>query len=348
MRIGIFLPNWIGDVVMATPALRAVSEHFGRQATIVGIMRPYVEQVLDGTSWLDEHLLYDRRSLTSVSRLVSSLRQQHFDALLLLTNSLSTGTFAWLSRARKRIGFAMHGRRYLLTHPLEPLREGRTRVPSSAVDHYLEVAEQLGCRVSCKVPQLATTELQESAADQVWQQAGWSLQDPVAVLNTGGAYGAAKVWPEDHFSNLARRLVLQHNHRVLFLCGPSECDSVARICRHADHPHIRSLVGQQLSIGLSKACVKRARVMVTTDSGPRHFAAAFNVPTVTVFGPTDPRWSHNYLERSIDLQLDVDCGPCARRVCPLDHHRCMRDLSVEQVVVATSSLLDAVEREQAA
>ena len=63
MRIGIFLPNWIGDVVMATPALRAVRKHFGQQAQVVGIMRPYVQQVLAGTNWLDECLVYDRRSV---------------------------------------------------------------------------------------------------------------------------------------------------------------------------------------------------------------------------------------------------------------------------------------------
>ena len=78
------------------------------------------------------------------------------------------------------------------------------------------------------------------------------------------------------------------------------------------------------------------------------FAAAFGVPTVTIFGPTDPRWSHNYLNPSVDLQLDVECGPCKRRLCPFEHHRCMRDMSVEHVAVATTSLLGAVERERAA
>jgi heptosyltransferase-2 len=79
--------------------------------------------------------------------------------------------------------------------------------------------------------------------------------------------------------------------------------------------------------------------MVTTDSGPRHFAAAFKVPAVTLFGPTDPRWSDNYHPDAINLQLDVDCGPCAKRVCPLKHHRCMRELSVNHVFVAAQSLL---------
>ncbi len=348
MRIGIFLPNWIGDVVMATPALRAVRKYFGQQAEVVGIMRPYVQEVLAGTHWLDEHLVYHRHSLAGVRSLVSRLRRQRCDAVLLLTNSLSTGVFARLSGAPQRVGFAMHGRDLLLTHRLRPLRDGRNRVPYSAVDHYLEVVRVLGCTAHSKTPELATSDIDEQLVDQLWHQFGWHANDSVAVLNTGGAYGAAKTWPAEHFSNLARRLVLQNHLRVLFLCGPAERDSVARICQHANHPHIKSLAQQKLSIGLSKACVRRAQVMVTTDSGPRHFAAAFGVPVVTIFGSTDPRWSHNYPAASIDLQLDVDCGPCAKRLCPFEHHRCMRDLTVDHVAVATSSLLDAVRRKNAA
>ena len=339
MRIGIFLPNWIGDVVMATPALRALREHFDQQAEIVGIMRPYVQQVLAGTTWLDGHLVYDRYSLSGLHGLVSRLRKERFDTVLLFTNSFSTSLFAWLGGASRRVGFARHGRDPLLTHSLPPRREGRNLLPYSAVDQYLDVIEVFGCAVESKTPELATVDAHEQAADRVWRQFGWKSRDPVAILNTGGSYGAAKMWPAEYFSNLARRLVQQHELRVLFLCGPAERDMVEAICRHANHPDIRSLARHELSIGLSKACVRRGRIMVTTDSGPRHFAAAFGVPVVTIFGPTDPRWSHNYPRAGIDLQLDVECGPCGQRTCPLEHHRCMRDLSVDHVATATSRLL---------
>ena len=131
---------------------------------------------------------------------------------------------------------------------------------------------------------------------------------------------------------------------MLFLCGPAERDSVRDICRRANHPHVRSLADQKLSVGLTKACVRRSRLMVTTDSGPRHIAAAFGVPTVTLFGPTDPRWSHNYHPTSIDLHLDLPCSPCGDRICPLKHHRCMRELTVEHVMAAANALLDSGHR----
>lgn len=339
MRIGVFLPNWIGDVAMATPALRALREYFGQNADIVGIMRPYVQQVLAGTPWLDDRLVYDRYSLSGICRLVSQLRQHRFDTVLLLPNSASTSLFAWLGGARQRIGFARHGRGLFLTHSLQPPRDGWQLIPRSAVDQYLDVVRVLGCPAPSKTLALSTTAEQEQAADHVWRQCGWKTRDPVAVLHTGGGYGAAKMWPAEYFSNLARRLVQDHQLRVLFLCGPAERDTVEAICRHANHPDIQSLARHELTIGLSKACVRRGRIMVTTDSGPRHLAVAFGVPTVTIFGPTDPRWSHNYAHEAIDLQLDVECGPCGQRTCPREDHRCMRDLSVDQVATATSTLL---------
>jgi heptosyltransferase-2 len=348
MRIGLFLPNWIGDVVMATPALRTLRQHFREQAELVGIMRPYVQQVLAGSTWLDDSLVYDRGSVNGLRDLIRRMREQRFDIVLLLTNSFSTAAFAWLAGVPRRVGFALHGRRMLLTDPLMPLRKDGKRVPHSAVDHYLEVAGVLGCQAALRVPELAVTDQEEQAAESVWRQFGWSSREPVAVLSTGGAYGAAKSWPAEHFLELSRRLVSAHDLRVLFLCGPSERETVADICRQADHPRIQCLAEQKPSVGLSKACVHRARLMITTDSGPRHFAAAFGVPVVTLFGPTDPRWSYNYAAAAIDLHLDVDCGPCARRVCPLAHHRCMRDLSVEHVEHAAATLLVTTARQNVA
>ena len=340
MRIGVFLPNWIGDVVMATPALCSLRRHAGDRATLVGIMRPYVADVLAGTPWLDAHIQYDRRSLQGVRQLIARLRRERFDAILLLTNSFSTGLLARLSGARQRVGFALHGRRWLLTDPLDEPRDERGRLPRSAVDHYLDVVQVLGCRADSRTLELATAPQEELAADLVWQQFGWTLGDTVVALNTGGAYGSAKTWPGEHCAGLARDLADRYQH-VLILCGPAERDSVRDICRRADHPRVRSLAEQKLSVGLTKACLRRSRLMVTTDSGPRHIAAAFGVPTVTLFGPTDPRWSHNNNPTSVDLHLDLPCRPCGRRVCPLKHHRCMRELTVEYVMAAAKALFDS-------
>ena len=122
MKLAIFLPNWIGDVVMATPALRAVRDQFP-SAEIVGIMRPYVADVLAGTGLLDRTLFYNPRGTNPSQRgwsFVRALRAERFDSVLLLTNSLRTGWLAWLSGAPCRIGFARDLRGWLLTDRVAP------------------------------------------------------------------------------------------------------------------------------------------------------------------------------------------------------------------------------------
>lgn len=346
MRVGIFLPNWVGDVVMATPALRSLRRHLGHHSTLVGILRPYVAEVLNGTSWLDERILYERKSWSGMQSLVTRLRQERFDAVLLLTNSLSTGLFAWLSGAQRRIGFALHGRGWLLTDRLQERRDGGRRLPRSAVDHYLDVVQAFGCSAGSRRVELATTEDEERAASLVWNQFGWQADEPVIALNTGAAYGSAKTWPGERAVELARRLA--QRCQVLLLCGPAEREAVRSMCQQADHPRVRSLADQPLSIGLTKACLRRCRAMVTTDSGPRHIAAALGVPTVTLFGPTDPRWSHNYHTPAIDLQLELSCSPCGQRVCPQKHHRCMRDLQVDHVSAVLQNVVRISSMERAA
>jgi len=342
MKIAIVLPNWIGDAAMATPTLRAISQRFGSHAKIVGVMRPYVAEVLEGTTWLDGYALYDPksvdRSLSSQS-LVRRLRSMKLDSIVMLTNSLRTGVIGWLSGARQRVGYVRNGRGPLLTDKLYQPRDGRRFRPVSAVDNYLDLAKHLGCQNVSRELELATTRANEEAADRVWNKLGLSGGDETIVLCPGSAFGPAKHWPTEHFGELARRIVDSQTCNVLVACGPAERENAREITRLAGRDRVVSLADEPLSIGLTKACLRRSRLAVATDSGPRHLAAGFAVPTIALFGSTDPRWSINYNPNEIRLNETVPCGPCVQRVCPLGHHRCMQDLRVERVFNAVQSLL---------
>jgi heptosyltransferase-2 len=348
--IAVFLPNWVGDVVMATPTLRALREHFAA-ARIVGVMRPHAADVLAGTAWLDDKLLYDPRSTDSRQRgwtLARRLRREKVDLALLLPNSWRTALLAWCGGARDRLGYVRGGRGMLLNRKLYPPRTGRRLASVSALDCYLELAYAAGCPSASRQVELATLPADEQAADAVWSRFRLPRGRQVVVLNSGGAYGAAKLWPTPYFASLARRLATDDRRHVLVICGPQERGLAAEIVRGAAHPRVRSLSEERLSIGLSKACVRRAAAMVTTDSGPRHFAAAFGVPVVTLFGPTHIGLSENYHPRAIHLQHELDCVPCQRRTCPLGHHRCMVDLKIDEVYRAIRQLLPSRETVRAA
>jgi heptosyltransferase-2 len=351
MNVGIFLPNWIGDVAMATPSLRALRQSLGNRVRLVGVMRPYVAEVLRGTNWLDREIHFDRRApdtkLHSRS-LVRQLRDERLDTILLMTNSLRSAWLAWRSGTPQRIGYVRYGRGPLLTEKLYAPRLGWKWQPLSAVDYYGRIAETLGVNLTSRTLELATTFQNEVQADQIWDALGIHRDEPVVALNTGGAYGAAKDWPAASFAELARHLAERHGRTVVIICGPAERANAERIAGQANHSRVFSLAAFESSIGLSKAIIRRCQLLVSTDSGPRHFGAAFGVPTVSLFGPTDPRWSYNYHPQGTELQKPVPCGPCAKRQCPLQHHRCMQELSVREVLQAACQLMRQSEQQRVA
>lgn len=350
MKIAVFLPNWIGDVVMATPTLRALRSHF-EAAHITGIMRPYVAEVLRGSSLLDETLLYNRRSEDrelGAWRVVQKMRAFRFDKVVLCPNSLSSALIAWLSGAAERVGYARYGRGPLLTTKLYPPRSQGNWEPISAVDYYLDLATAMGCPASPKTVELDTTALDDEIAARLLIKRGILGHRPLVLLNNSGAFGGAKLWPNEYFAILARQAADELNADVLVLCGPSERETAREITLDANHERVQSLADDVPAIGLLKAIIRRAQAMVSTDSGPRHIAAAFGVPTVALFGPIDPRWSVNYSPVEVPLYKSLSCSPCARHTCPLGHHRCMRDITPNEAFFALRRLFCARPRAAAA
>jgi lipopolysaccharide heptosyltransferase II len=341
MNLAVFLPNWIGDAVMATPALRALREHF-RGDRLVGVARPYVAGVLEGADWFDE-LLPATPDLQGVFAVARRLRQLRPAVAVLLPNSVRSAFTAWLGGCRRRIGIARDPmRRLLLTDALEPVCDPIGRVtPSPAIDDYNRVAQAAGCPTPGYRMELFTTPSDEAAAAAVWRRAGFGPGREVICLNPGAAFGAAKHWPADYFAELAHHFAHSRGSGVLVLCGPAESGLARQIAASADHSGVIALSADGMpppSLGLTKAVIRRCGLLVTTDSGPRHFAAALGRPVVTLFGPTHIAWTETYYPQAIHLQKQVDCGPCQLRVCPLDH-RCMRQLLPAEVTGAAEELL---------
>jgi heptosyltransferase-2 len=342
MKVVVFCPNLIGDTVMATPAFRALRRGLAG-ATLLGVIKPHVAPTLDGAPWFDDLVRFDpsaRDPGARTWRVLRRLRAERADLAVLFPNSFRSALLATLAGIPRRLGYARGGRGPFLTDRLSYPRGGDgRRVPSPIVESYLMLARHLGCPIDSVRPELFTTDADEAAADRAWARLGLARGEPVVCLNTGGAYGPAKSWPVEHFAALARRLATEGGRAVLVVCGPSERDAARAIAAGADHPRVVSLAPLELSIGLSKACVRRSALLITTDSGPRHFAAAFGVPVLTLFGPTHVAWTRTYHPHAIHLQHPVPCGPCQKPTCPLGHHRCMQELSPQSVFAAARRYL---------
>jgi len=331
MKIALFLPNWIGDAVMATPALRAIRTKFA-QAEKVAVLRPYVADAIAGLDLVDRSIVHNPKGQSRDDRgwrFVRQLKRERFDLAVLFPNSLRTAFIAWCAGAKCRVGFARDGRRHLLTDPLEPMPRA---VPNPVLGEYLRLAEHLGCDISDHRTEARVLPHHERELARFWKQFDPRFTaDGVICLNPGGAFGSSKHWPTENFADLARRIVDQLGRTVLVLCGPAERDEARQIVHQSGRKRVVSFADFPTSIGLTKAAVRAAELLVTTDSGPRHFAQPFGIPAVTLFGPTHQAWSDTADAHAVHLQVKVDCGPCQLRTCPLKHHRCMHDLSSDWV-----------------
>jgi heptosyltransferase-2 len=330
------LPRWVGDAVMATPLLRAVRAHATAGDRITGVMRPVVADLLDGAGWFDAVVPYDRSKARRDPALgfravARRLRADRADVAVIIPNSLSSAALAWAGGAVRRIGHAGHWRRSLLTDVV------RSVAPVSPPESFLELAGPLGVTDmrGGEFPhlELATTAGDERRADDVLAALFPGHQGPLVILNDNGAHGPSKSWGTDRCAALARWLVPRlPGCRVLVHCGPGDRETARTVEHEADDPAVRSLADvAELPLGLSKALYRRAAVSVSTDSGPRHIAAAFGVPTVALIGPIDPLCGRSDPRRCVEIRLDLPCSPCGRKVCPLGHQDCMRGIAPERV-----------------
>ena len=333
MHLAVILPRWVGDAAMATPLLRGLRTHFGSTARITGVLRPVIADLLSGTGWLDAHVLYDRHSGRpdrSFRAAVRALRAEPIDTMLVLPSSGSATALAWRSGARRRIGEAAGLMRLFFTDPLPAAGRGEVVPPPLA---FLRLAAVLGLPPQSTRLELAVSPGDERAGDELLARLFPGLPGPLIILNDNSANGTARAWGVGNHARLARLLVEQlPGCRVLMNCGPDDREAARQVVSAAASPAVRGLQDvEDLSIGLAKAVYRRASAAVSSDSGPRHIAAAFGVPTVALVGPTDPRSGRSDERGCTEIRLDLPCSPCGKDSCPLRHHDCMRLITVEQV-----------------
>lgn len=332
-RILIVMPSWVGDAVMATPTLRALRARFA-EARITAVAKPYIQPLIDACPWIDRI----EPAAGGWMKQAVAVRRGRYDLAVLLPNSFRTAWIAWLGGAKRRIGYARDSRAWMLTDRLPPLREDGKFIPTPTLDYYLDIARHLGADPADPSMELFTRPEHDEQVERMLRQGGVDFDRPLVLINPGAKYGAAKLWLPERFAETADRLIDQRGAQVLVNGSPAERAILDRVHTAARHELIDlPRLGNNLT--LLKSVVRRCDLMITNDTGPRHIAAALGTPVVTLFGPTDPRWTTIDFDREIELQIDVDCGPCQLKICPLDH-RCMTRLTTDMVTEAAERLLE--------
>jgi len=329
-------PNWVGDVVMATANFADVRRAFP-EAKITLLLKRGREKVVGGSSDHDRILFDDAgNSLMGIWHLARQLRAERFDLSLVFPNSFRTALISWLAGIPRRIGYRRNARSLLLTDGVGYARDGWKRRPVPMPLFYAELCAKAGVQPGDGRPRLVVTaELEAEAAG--WRRAlGVADGERLVGLNPGASFGASKLWPAQHFARLGDAITARYGLRTILLFGPGEepiTDEIAsRMKTRPIYDRTRCL-----PLDVLKPFVRDLRLLVTTDSGPRHYAVAFRTPVIVLMGPTDPRYTDIHLEESEVIRHDVPCGPCHLKTCPTDH-RCMVGIEPEEVIARIEAL----------
>ena len=338
-RVLLIAPSWVGDLVMATPAIRALGRHF-ENAELTALVRPVGADVLEHNPHIARFVVADRRGRGPESengrQLGRLLRRSGFDLAVILPNSFHAALIAWRARAGRRVGYVGQWRTPLLTDRLPRPRENGKVVPINMVDRYLRLCRAVGCEDLSRTEELFASDEDRSNAASILESVGVAPGDRLAVLIPGASFGPAKQWGAEKFARVGDGLIERYGMKVIAHVGPGE-GATGDALAAASRKGVIVPPPKTIDLKVLKPVIERAEVVISNDTGPRHYAVAYDVPNVAILGPTSRRYIDVNLDRTALLQADVPCGPCQRRVCPEDH-ACMERITPEQVLAAAASL----------
>jgi heptosyltransferase II len=343
----VFAPNWLGDAVMALPAIADLKRHAPASRVTVAA-RPSVSALFQLAPYVDDIVTLEWRgrvlSRAGLRGDVERLRQVGASRGVLFPNSFAS---AWLLKKAgvpERSGYASDGRSFLLSRavrrPAASLHQG---------EYYQRLVGALGVPSGPLEPRLEVPAEDVAAARGLLESKGWTGSPPLVVLAPGAAYGTAKRWLPRHFATLIASLLRDHGAACVLVGGPSDADATALV--RASVPalareRVFDLAGAT-SLRVLAGVLRVADACVSNDSGAMHVAAAVGAPLVALFGATNERETSplSWRDRpSRVLTNSVWCRPCMLRECPIDH-RCMTGLEPRMVVAAVEAALAAATAE---
>jgi heptosyltransferase-2 len=334
-------PNWVGDVVAATPAFDCLRENFPK-ARMIAVIRRYAQGVIESGPWFDAVIGCDDRSQRGFFSLVQKIRRLTPDLAVVLPNSFRSTLSVFLGGARAIYGYRRGVRRLLLSGGPAPVRNQAGIVPRPMTEYYIDICRWLGLSPPADLrPSLFFSD--DTARKAAQLLAGWGIQpeDMVIGLNPGAKFGSSKCWPPEYFGALCDRLAATWKCKIVLFAGPGEAPLTSLVTQNTAVPVIDT-GPNRIDLALLKPLIRRCQLLITNDTGPRHYAVALGVPVVVLMGPTDPRYTGMNIEKTRVIRQELPCSPCHEKVCPLGHHTCMTAIAPDRVLGVCQQLLREV------
>lgn len=335
-KIIVRMPNWLGDLVMATPVLHDLRNRFPH-AHITAMCQGGVGGLLQENPHVDEIYSFSRPSgwihRSGRKELIENLRHGEYDLGILLTNSFSSAWWFWKGHIPYRLGFATHWRSFLLTKAVPLPKKLQTQ---HLVLTYKALLEPLGIAISNTAPELFVSKAESLAAQDLLAKFGIIYGKNIIVgINPGAAYGSAKCWLPDRFEEVARKLLENEDVCLVFFGDKTGAPLVDDICQKLPQRTV-NLAGKT-SLRELVALTQLSSIFLTNDSGPMHIAAALKKPLVALFGSTSDVKTGPYGGGTV-IHKHVECSPCYKRECPIDF-RCMKRIGVDEVYAEIQKLM---------
>lgn len=316
----------IGDVLLSTPVIQNLHEYYPA-AQIDFLVDRFAAEVVIGNPWISDVITFDRKNDSSLS-LIRRVRERRYELIIDLFSNPRSAVVTALSGARYRVGFPFGLREYAYNITVPP-RTGNIH----NVDFNLDALRRLDIPVRPFHPYFPIVSASKSSAEAWLRQEG--LADRLLVgFNPGGGW-YTKRWGLEHYAQLADRISREHDAVTLLLWGPGE-EGDARAVQ--TKMTTRSLLIPKTSVSELGALIQHCAFIVSNDSGPMHIAASLGVPTLGIFGPTNPRQQGPYGEEHRWVRNEkLDCLECALTSCPIGNV-CMTQLDVDRVMEAFEQL----------
>ena len=333
-RVLIVAPSWIGDTLLAQPLFARLHEkHPGLvlDALAPAWTKPVLERMPEIAETLVSPFAHGELRLGERYRLGKALRARRYDEAIVLPNTIKSALVPFFAGIPVRTGFPGEGRRGLLNrvHRLD-----RKALPLMA-ERYAQLAEAPGEPVHRPLAP-ARLAVNETNRDAAMAHFALDRTKPVAVFAPGAEYGPAKRWPARHFAALAT-LLAARGFAVWLVGSPKERalgDEIAAAANGA----ARNLCGA-MDLASAIDVMSVASVVVSNDSGTMHVAAALGRPLVALYGSSSPDHTPPLAPARI-ARIPIACSPCFKRECPLQHFKCMVDLTPERVLAEVEQALD--------
>lgn len=325
--------NWIGDAIMTLPAVASVRAAYPK-AHLAILAKPPVTDIYKLFSAADEIIPYDQKfqNFPGVFRLAYELRRKKFDAAILLQNAIEAAIIAVAAGIDVRAGYNSDGRGLLLTHTIRRTRE---ILKVHQIDYYLEMVKALGCANVDRTMHMET-HISSAIARDILQQYIPESGKAIMGIAPGATYGPAKKWLPERFAQVGDSLSRDLNAQVVLFGGQSDWETAEQV-RKQSHTRMLNLSGKT-TLREAVYLISQCRLFISNDSGLMHVAGALNIPTVAIFGSTNPVTTSPAGEKTILVRKPVSCSPCLKETCPTDF-RCMTQISVEDVAAAANTLL---------